>query len=132
MCVNPFAFSAQRILKYHSSTTENGAAHLVYGGWAGFDQAAPSIVTLGSHVCDSAGVWPADVPPLLKIYGSRPGDIVAKHVAGGGDVNGDGLDDMLLGAPRWGVNDGTCPEELCDKGNAYVVYGDATDVCLDQ
>jgi hypothetical protein len=112
--------------------TENGAGYVVYGGWSGFDQAAPAIVTLGSHVCDAAGLWPAGVPPHLKIYGTVPGDIFAKHVAGGGNVNGDGLDDLLLGAPRWGANDGTCPEELCDKGNAYVVYGDATDVCLDQ
>ncbi len=113
-------------------TTQNGAAYLVYGGWSGFDEAAPSIVTVGTHVCEAAGTWPADIPPYLKIYGSMAGDIVAKHVAGGGDVNGDGLHDMLLGAPRWGASDMTCEEAICDKGNAYVVYGDAADLCLDQ
>ena len=42
-----------------------------------------------------------------------PGELGAA-VAGAGDVDGDGLDDILLGAPGWGGGDGA----------AWLVHGD--------
>ncbi len=44
-------------------------------------------------------------------YGEDPGDYAGTAVAGGGDIDGDGVKDLLLGAP-----DGSC-------GGVYVIYG---------
>ncbi len=41
-------------------------------------------------------------------------------VAGAGDLNGDGLDDLIIGAPGWGSN----KEASVNTGRVYVIYGD--------
>jgi hypothetical protein len=46
------------------------------------------------------------------------GDAAGRSVSGAGDVNGDGIDDMIVGAP--GGDDGGI-----DAGEAYVIYGKA-------
>jgi hypothetical protein len=53
----------------------------------------------------------------FRIEGRRAGDRAAWSVGGGGDFNGDGFPDLLVGAPRI-FN----PQPL-DTGEAYVVYG---------
>jgi len=45
--------------------------------------------------------------------GQAPGDLSGNQVSGAGDVNGDGIDDLLIGAA--GANGST--------GEAYLVYG---------
>lgn len=45
------------------------------------------------------------------------GDLAGFSVKGAGDVNGDGIDDLIAGAPQVGVSGGT--------GGAYVVFGRA-------
>ena len=63
------------------------------------------------------------------IEGGADGDRSGWGVGGGGDVNGDGLSDLIVGAPRepkeW------VPEDWV-PGNSYVVYGraDMTDLQL--
>ena len=52
-----------------------------------------------------------------RIDGALPGDQAGMSAAGVGDVNGDGLDDVLVGAPAADVNGRT------DSGSAYVVFG---------
>ncbi len=50
------------------------------------------------------------------IYGDTAGDQAGTSVSAAGDVNNDGIDDLLVGAWR-GDNGGT------DAGEAYVIYG---------
>ncbi len=54
-----------------------------------------------------------------KMMGEHPGDGAGQSVAGAGDVNGDGLADLLIGAPR-GQSNGI------DAGVAYLVMGPVT------
>jgi len=53
------------------------------------------------------------------IQGDAAGDYSGFSVSGAGDVNGDGIDDMIVGALR-GNDGGT------EAGEAYVVYGQLT------
>ena len=49
-----------------------------------------------------------------KLVGEMVGDSVGAALAGPGDVDGDGVDDLLLGGPGWGDDDR-------DAGAAYLV-----------
>jgi hypothetical protein len=51
-----------------------------------------------------------------KLLGEAPGDHAGYSVAGAGDVNGDGFDDVLVGAHGSGAS-------LPGAGSAYIVYG---------
>jgi hypothetical protein len=52
----------------------------------------------------------------VTIHGSDAGDQIGWSVSDAGDVNGDGYDDVIIGAPGYSN----------DKGRAYVFYGRAT------
>lgn len=56
----------------------------------------------------------------LNIDGVRAGDRLGRAVASAGDVNGDGLDDVVFGAPGVDVGSRT------DAGAAYVVFGSSS------
>ena len=63
----------------------------------------------------------ASAPANLAVTGAHDEDDLGAAVASG-DVNGDGVDDLLLGAPR---ADG--PDDTRDRaGEAYVVFGSAS------
>lgn len=83
-----------------------GSAYLVYGK----DDSAAVDVT-------AEGTWG------VRMRGERDGFATGTSVSGAGDVDGDGLDDVLIGAHRLYRN---------LPGKAYVVFGreDATDVRL--
>ncbi len=53
------------------------------------------------------------------IQGDAAGDQAGRSVSSAGDVNGDGFDDLIVGAP-FGDDGGT------DAGEAYVVFGTAS------
>ena len=48
------------------------------------------------------------------IYGADEGDLSGQSVSGAGDVNGDGFDDFIIGAPGGGT-----------AGESYVIFGTA-------
>ncbi len=53
------------------------------------------------------------------IRGIAPGDVSGYSVSGGGDINGDGIDDVIIGA------NGASPNGLLNAGQSYVVFGRA-------
>jgi len=65
----------------------------------------------------------ATVPPAVTVLGAEAGDYLADRFSlASGDFNGDGFDDMLVGAP---LADG--PENTrANSGEAYVVLGSST------
>jgi len=86
-----------------SSRTDAGASYVIYGS------ASPTTVNLAS--LDSRG---------FLIQGALAGDESGHSVAGAGDVNGDGRDDVIVGA------DGADPLGRTGAGASYVVYGFGT------
>lgn len=86
---------------------DSGAAYVVYGGTPG----------------------PVDLNALgtrgFRIAGSAAGDKAGFAVAGAEDINGDGFDDVLVGAPDADFN------LRNESGSVYVVYGGASQVDLD-
>ncbi len=57
---------------------------------------------------------------IAAIYGTQAGMAFGSSIAGAGDLNGDGLDDFVVGAPLY--DDGAIP----DVGRAYVYFGKTT------
>jgi len=76
-----------------------GAAYLVFGKAGGFETA----IDLGA----------LDGADGFEIDGALAGSFVGGSVARVGDVDGDGLDDVLIGAPGYG-----------DGGAAFLLFGD--------
>lgn len=81
-----------------------GAVYLVYGSASD----PSSSVNLGSM--DNA----------VELSGQTAGDYAGYSVAGGGDVNADGYDDLLVGA--YGYDNGS----QTDAGRVYLIYGSST------
>ena len=82
--------------------TDAGKSYVIYGHSGAFDAS----IDLATIAAGTGG---------FAIDGAVAGDKSGVSVAGAGDVNGDGLADMIIGA--WEANGGT--------GAAYVVYGQA-------
>ena len=65
------------------------------------------------------GVSMKDMHRGFVINGEAAGDESGRSVSNAGDVNGDGLDDLIVGA--WGAD----PSGKSDAGKSYVVFGKA-------
>ena len=84
----------------------SGAAYVVFGG-ASVGSGGP--IALGS-LNGSDG---------FRLTGVAAGDFAGRAVSGAGDVNGDGFDDLIVGAPLADPNGG-------NSGAAYLVFGGAS------
>ncbi|WP_169805888.1 VCBS repeat-containing protein, partial [Azohydromonas lata] len=85
-----------------TSKVDAGRSYVVFG------RSATAAVDLASVAAGVGG---------FIIYGQAGGDGSGWSVSGAGDVNGDGLADLLVGAPYGDPAAGT------DAGRAYVVFG---------
>jgi uncharacterized repeat protein (TIGR01451 family) len=91
---------------FESGETDEGAAFVFYGGSTGLDR---------------AGARPVGNPGNedWRVEGNQPSAAFGSSVATAGDVNGDGIADVILGADGFGSGE---PNE----GAAFVYYGSAT------
>lgn len=80
-----------------------GSVYVIYGRTTGFDAAI-----------DLANL---DYTQGFRIDGVSAGDEAGYTVAGAGDINGDGFDDLVIGAPT--ADSGG----RIDAGETYVIYG---------
>ena len=99
-----------------------GEAYVVYGK-AGTDGTQFGTAVGSRRVVDTMNLAPAAGFIIQGDMGgpgglSAQGDNLGYSVAGAGDINGDGLDDLIV-ASRDGDDGGT------DAGEAYIVYGKA-------
>lgn len=90
-----------------------GSAYILYGS-----RNASLLQMLGGlDTVLSAGLLEGDKAHGLVIPGLQRGDQLGFSVAGGGDVNGDGHSDVVLGAPQ-GLS-----TSLNSSGRVYVLFG---------
>lgn len=82
----------------------------------GGSNAGAAYVVFGSAAPDSINLSAIPAGAGFKITGENAGDEAGISVSSAGDVNGDGFDDLIIGANG---NDG-------NAGAAYVVFGSAT------
>ena len=85
-------------------TTTAGGAFVIFGKASGLE------------TVDIANLTPADG---FSIQGDTAGDRAGRKLATAGDINGDGFDDLIIGAP-YGDDGGI------NAGEAYVIFGKAS------
>ncbi|MFN4143611.1 Ig-like domain-containing protein [Aestuariivirga sp.] len=94
--------------------TDAGEAYVVFGSASGFGTA----VTVGGFTRQVIDLTTLTAAQGFVIQGDEVGDRAGWSVSSAGDINGDGFDDMIVGAQR-GDDGGT------DAGEAYVIFGSA-------
>ena len=100
---------ADFIISAIGSPDEPGTSYVVYGQESGFD----ATLDLSDLSIDRG----------FTIEGITAEDRAGESVSGVGDINGDGVDDLLVGAPQannFQIEGSNAPR---DAGEAYVVFG---------
>jgi len=92
-------------LRADPNGTNSGVVYVVFGS----DQGFPAVLELSS----------LDGTNGFTLNGSDPGDTAGYPVKGAGDVNADGIDDVIIGASS------ADPNNVRDAGKGYVVFGKA-------
>ena len=86
---------------------DNGSSYVIFGKANGFD------ATMDLSALDGSNGF--------RIDGENQGDQSGTSVSSAGDVNGDGYDDVIIGA--WGADNNGARS----SGSSYVVFGKASD-----
>ena len=89
---------------FYADTTANysGSAYVVYGSASPFEPALQLAALDGNNG--------------FRIEGAIPTDWFGKSVSSAGDVNGDGIGDLIIGAPHSDGDSGY-------SGNSYIIFG---------
>jgi len=99
---------------------DHGAAYVVYGGAAGTGGGTVDLAVIAQGVGG------------FKIIGRDFNDYAGQAVAAGGDINGDGFDDLIVGAPQTDTPRATAAgSPVFDTGTTYVVFGGAHTATID-
>ena len=86
------------------------------GGGGAFEGSTYILYGHGGAQAPSVSLGSLDAQTGMRIEGEHPGDLIG-HGIGAGDFNGDGLADIIVGAP------GSDSDSRQNVGAAYVVYG---------
>jgi len=95
----------------------SGASYVLFGGI--LNLSAMDSVTSGGGTAGDGRINLDDVNGTtgFVLNGIAAGDLSGAAVGGAGDVNGDGFDDLLIGARS------ASPNGIADAGTGYVVFG---------
>ena len=94
---------------------EAGTSYVIFGTDAGF----PGTLNLADLNINQGFA----IDGIVGGDGVSPGDRSGQSVSNLGDVNSDGIDDLLIGAPQASPLIGEDSQAVRDAGEAYVVFG---------
>ncbi|WP_022696664.1 FG-GAP repeat protein [Euryhalocaulis caribicus] len=92
------------------SGSRDGKVYILFGG-----ETAPGQPDAGRQVLDVSNMSSSEG---FTITGAPGGEEPGYSVSGAGDINGDGIDDLIIGA-RWAEHGNSIPR----PGAAYVIFG---------